>query len=205
VSEGLDALARQLVRERADAQTYPVWDRHGQRIGQVEPADTDSMGAKALRLGFSLLAGGDARRNDRRLRLADASGNTVLNLHIAGTALYVNGPGGEELGMVRNASDTSALKAEFTTEVPKRKVFFRRPAPVASATTKPDSPPYEFRITNGDGAPIARLVNNADRRNVLEIEQRPDERLHALLVGFACGLVDRVWLRKPRISHGGGG
>jgi hypothetical protein len=203
VSEGLDGLARAIVRARADEQVFPVADADGRQIGQVEPTDRDSTGAKAFRLGFSLLFGGRTRRNDRRLRLADASGSTLLQLHIAGSALYVNGATGEEIGMVRNVSDSQWLRAEFTTEVPKKRLFFRWPDSVATARTKPDAPPYAFEITNGNDRTIARLTNEGDRRNVLAIHERPDDRVHALLVGFACGLVDRVWLRKPRDSGGG--
>ncbi|HEX8054144.1 MAG TPA: hypothetical protein VF517_14225 [Thermoleophilaceae bacterium] len=197
--------ANWLVRKLAPAETRvcPVWDRDGQQIGQVEPTDRDSAGGKAVRFGLALLLTSSTRRNDRRLRLVDASGSTLLDLHIAGGALYVNGAGGEEIGMVRNVSDRQWLRAEFTTEVPKKKLFFRWPESVATARTKPDNPPYEFEITNGSGGTIARLTNDGDHRNVLAIHERPDDRVRALLVGFACGLVDRVWLTKPQDSGGG--
>jgi hypothetical protein len=194
VSEGFNALARALTRTKAGEQTFEVWDANGTQIGVVEPADRDSAAAKGFRLLFALVFTSSTRRNNRRLRLVDMSGATLLQLHIAHSELRVSGPGGEELGEVRNVSRVRGdLAAEFVTD-----------APVARASTPLDNPPYELAIIDAAGASLGRLVNEGDRRNRLELYSRPEPRLHALLVAFACGLVDRVWFYKPQASGYGG-
>jgi hypothetical protein len=106
---------------------------------------------------------------------------------------------------VHNTSTPGTVDATFYGEEVPRGLRGRKPPPVATMRDKVDRPPYAYELRTPAGAALARVTNSGDRRNVLELLDRSDPRLVALAVGFACGLVDRVWLMATRISSGGGG
>jgi hypothetical protein len=199
VSEGLDWLARQFVRQRADTQAFPVMNGALEHIAQVEPTDRDSAAAKGARLLFAIVAGGfDAtRRDNRELRLARLDGGTVLGLHIAGNVLEVHDPGGGWIGVVNNRSDFKTLRLDFQIEPPRRRLLFETYGePAATVTSSTEDPPFDVVGPQGN---VLAEVTNSGRLDRLEWRAPVDERLRALVVAFACGLVDRVWLRRPAV------
>jgi hypothetical protein len=205
VSEGFNALARALVRQRRDEQIFEIWDGGGREIGRVEPADRDPVSSKLLRLIFALIFTSSARRNARSLRVVDGAGATLLDLRLEGRVVLVRDPAGTLVGEIHNISMVGRLKAAFYGEEVPRGLFRKTPPAIATLHHKVDQPPFEYELTSASGTVFARVSNSGNRRNALELLDRSDPRLATLALGFACGLVDRLWLRVPVGSSGGGG
>jgi hypothetical protein len=203
VSEGFNALARPLVGVKRYEQRFDVWDRDGQVIGAVEPTFRDSAASKVFRALFALAFTTNARRNVLDYRLADRLGTKLLELEIRGEVLYVKDPVHGLVGSVSNTGGPGELEATFYAEAPATKLFQKSPPAIGMLRDKVDSPPYEYELRDTDGAVFARVSNSGDRRNVLELADGADPRLRTLAIGFACGLVDRIWLMVPRRSAGG--
>ena len=205
VSEGFDWLARKLVRQSRDEQVFEVWDGDGRQLGQVEPADRDPAVSKLFRLLFAMVFTSSSRRNARSLRVAEAGGATLLDLRIEGRVLLVRDAAGALVGEVHNTSPPGGLAATFYAEEVPRGLRGRTPPAAATMRDKVDRPPYEYELRNAGGAVFARVSNSGNRRNVLELLDRSDPRLATLAVGFACGLVDRIWLMARAVAAGGDG
>jgi hypothetical protein len=199
----MDWLTRKALGQPDDEQEFPVLDRDGRQIALVQPADRDSRTARVLRIAFTLIVGGRSTRRDvRDLRLVDNGGATLLAIHVRGGELRVYDAIGRDVGLVLNRSGPRESAAHFHEKIPQRKVFFRYGEPLAVATATAEDPPFEWAIESAAGTTIGRLSNEGNRRNVLERYGGMDDRLHTLLLAFACGLVDRVWIRRPRMGSG---
>lgn len=201
VRDGMGWTARQLTGESVDSEAFAIFDEQGSQIGQVEHTERDSGGARVRRTVLALLGWGHGRREHHALRVSDAAGRTLGRLQIESLTLTVSDARGEWIGAVVNTSTPAQHKLEFHT-APQRKsgIFLQWGDPVASAVGGGDRPPFELEVRLADGASVARVTNGGDRMNVLEFTGDPDARLRTLIVGFACGLVDRVWIMKPKSS-----
>jgi hypothetical protein len=203
VSEGFDALARPLVGVKRYEQKFEVWDRDGQMIGHVEPTHTDRAVDKVFRLLFAMVFTSSTRRDVLDFRVLDKLANTLLTLEVRGGILYVKDELGALVGSVQNTSSPGALEATFYAEAPATKLFQKSPEAIGSMNHKLDRPPFEYELKDARGAVFATVSNSGDRRNVLEIVDGADPRLRTLAVGFACAMVDRVWLQVRRVQTGG--
>ena len=205
VSEGFDRVMAKIAGRRFDEQTFEVWDGGGRELGRVEPTDRDSAASKLFRVLLSLVLLSSMKRDVRGLRVVDASGAPVLALRIEGDILVVRDPAGELVGVVSNESRPGGLDVNFYFDELPRGLRGRKPDPVATFHHKLDRPPFAYEVNTPAGAVIARVSNDADRRNALEILDAPDPRMRKLMVGFVCGMVDRVWLRSAPVPTGGNG
>ena len=197
VSEGFNALARPLVGIKRYEQVFAVLDGDGQVIGQVEPTFRDRGWDKVFRTLFSIVLGGSTRRNVLDYRLLDKFGSTVLEVEIRGSVLYVKIPERGLVGAVSNRSVPRRLEARFYAEAPAKKLFQKDPDVIATLHDVVDRPPFEYELKDARGTVFARVTNREDRLNRLELLDRSDPRLATLALGFACGLVDRIWLQIP--------